>query len=426
MIALFVGCLGLPAAFAQAPSHLPATAQPQAMAGKYERITVHGASLVGNLEGDSPDRMVSVYLPPGYAKNSKSRYPVLYLLHGFTDSDSNWFGLHGPHFVNVQRAVDRAFAAGAMEMIIVMPDAYTRYLGSMYSSSATTGLGGVLTKDLVSYIDGHYRTLAQRASRGLAGHSMGGYGTIRLGMKYPQVFSSLYAMNPCCLGALLEPNVEAVERAAKVRTDEEIVAADFFTKAMLASAAAWSPIRATAALFDLPVVDGKRSLTIAQWANARSRWCISTSNLKQFDAIAVDAGDKDLPPIRNGPHARRHLTAWIARGRDLRQRSVNRVEGVSKKVLPFFGEREEQNDGAPAPLNRNLRRLLECRIRRRIMLNPPGGAGLADEFVHLLARRARHRGIELECRHPIESLLLGHMIEVAREQQWSKVGELEE
>jgi enterochelin esterase-like enzyme len=347
LLSLAVSGLGLPTAHAQAPLQQPSPAQPQAMAGKYERVTVHGASLEGNLEGDSPDRMVSVYLPPGYAKNPKSRYPVLYLLHGFTDSDSNWFGLHGPHFVNVQRAVDRAYAAGAMEMIIVMPDAYTKYLGSMYSSSATIGdWEAFVTRDLVTYIDGHYRTLAQRASRGLAGHSMGGYGTIRLGMKYPQVFSSLYAMNPCCLGALMEPNAEAVARAAKVTTDEEIAAADFFTKAMLASGAAWSPNpRNPPHYFDLPVVDGKLvPETIAKWAaNAPLAMLYQyIPNLKQFDAIAIDAGNKDLPPI---PDTVRTLDGaladyGIAHTVEIYDGDhVNRVEErLEKKVLPFFGE----------------------------------------------------------------------------------------
>jgi predicted alpha/beta superfamily hydrolase len=50
-------------------------------------ITVHGASLEGNLTGDSADRRVSVYLPPSYATAKSRRYPVVYLLHGFTDSD---------------------------------------------------------------------------------------------------------------------------------------------------------------------------------------------------------------------------------------------------------------------------------------------------------------------------------------------------
>src|SRR5690348_4495320 len=103
---------------AQTPSTEQPLGKPPASAGHYERITVHGDSLAGNLEGDSPDRMVSVYLPPGYARSGSRRYPVLYLLHGFTDSDSYWFGLRGKHFVSAQAAIDGAFSAGAHEMIV--------------------------------------------------------------------------------------------------------------------------------------------------------------------------------------------------------------------------------------------------------------------------------------------------------------------
>ena len=347
MLALVASCLNLPIAQAQEPAQPLAAAPPQAMAGKYERITVHGASLVGNLEGDSPERMVSVYLPPGYAKHPQARYPVLYLLHGFTDSDSRWFGLRGPHFVNVPRAADRAYAVGTKEMIIVMPDAFTKYQGSMYSSSAIIGnWEAFITEDLVTYIDRHYRTLAQRASRGLAGHSMGGYGTLRLSMKYPQVFSSLYAMNPCCLAAVLEPDPEVMARAAKVSTDEEIAAADFFTKAMLALGAAWSPNpRNPPHYFDLPIVDGKPvPETIAKWAaNAPLTMVYQyIPNLKQFDAIAIDAGDKDLPPI---PDTVRTLDGilsdyGVAHVTEIYEGDhVNRVEErLAKKVLPFFSE----------------------------------------------------------------------------------------
>jgi S-formylglutathione hydrolase len=282
---------------AGAPSdvHTP----PPSSAGKYQRITVHGDSLVGNLEGDSADRMVSVYLPPSYAKEPKRRYPVLYLLHGFTDSDARWFGLKGQHFVNVQGAVDRAYAKGARELIVVMPDAFTKYQGSMYSSSATTGnWEAFVTQDLVKYVDRHYRTLPQAASRGLAGHSMGGYGTLKLGMKYPGIFSSLYAMSPCCLGANLEPNAEVMERAGKVITAEQVAAADFGTKAMLASAAAWSPDPRNPPLyFDLPIADGKPvPRVIAEWvANAPLAMVNQyLSNLKTYTAIAFDAGDRDV------------------------------------------------------------------------------------------------------------------------------------
>ena len=58
--------------------------QPAAAKGTLERITVHGRALEGNLEGDSPDRPVVVYLPPSYARETNRRYPVLYFLHGYT------------------------------------------------------------------------------------------------------------------------------------------------------------------------------------------------------------------------------------------------------------------------------------------------------------------------------------------------------
>ncbi|MFT5320960.1 MAG: S-formylglutathione hydrolase, partial [Pseudohongiellaceae bacterium] len=94
--------------------------------GHFERIKVAGPSLEGNLSGDDSVRDVSIYLPPGYRTDTEKRYPVIYLLHGYTDSDSNWFGLNGNHFVNVPDAVDAAWKEGAAEMIIVMPNAFTR------------------------------------------------------------------------------------------------------------------------------------------------------------------------------------------------------------------------------------------------------------------------------------------------------------
>ena len=70
----------------------------------------------------------------------------------------------------------------------------------MYSNSVTTGnWEGYIAEDLVAYMDRTYRTLPRRDSRGLAGHSMGGYGTIRIGMKRPDVFASIYALSSCCL-----------------------------------------------------------------------------------------------------------------------------------------------------------------------------------------------------------------------------------
>lgn len=211
--------------------------------GSTERIKVHSKALEGNLAGDPADRDVSVYLPPSYQKEKKRRYPVLYLLHGFTDSDDKWFGLV-KHWINLPAVLDQAFSApGAVEMIVVMPNAFNRYQGSMYSTSATNGdWEEFITSELVAHIDRTYRTLPRPESRGLAGHSMGGYGAIRNAMKRPGVFSSVYLLSPCCMAP---PDPQrfgpGVARAEAIKHPPEIEKADFFTKAMLASAAAWSP-----------------------------------------------------------------------------------------------------------------------------------------------------------------------------------------
>ena len=85
-------------------------------------------------------------------------------------------------------------------MIVVIPDAFTKYSGSMFSNSPTTGdWETFIAQDLTTFIDKRYRTIASREGRGLAGHSMGGYGTMRIGMKQPGSFAALYAMSSCCL-----------------------------------------------------------------------------------------------------------------------------------------------------------------------------------------------------------------------------------
>jgi S-formylglutathione hydrolase len=67
--------------------------------------------LEGNLSGDSPDCDVSIYLPPSYKKDPKRRYPVVYFLHGFTDSDAKWYGFQ-KHWINLPEIVDSVFNAG--------------------------------------------------------------------------------------------------------------------------------------------------------------------------------------------------------------------------------------------------------------------------------------------------------------------------
>lgn len=220
-----------------------------------EHIKVHGASLEGNLEGDAADRDVFVYLPPSYAKEKSRRYPVVYALHGYSIGAEQW-----SHEIHLPQTIEGAFAQGAQEMIIVLPDSKTVHNGSMYSSSVTTGdFEQFIARDLVAYIDAHYRTIPNRRSRGLVGHSMGGYGATRIGMKHSDVFGSLYIMSPCCLSARAAGSLKPEDEKAleAVKTAEDSAKLGFFQRAQLATAAAWSPDPKNPPLYlDLPMKDG--------------------------------------------------------------------------------------------------------------------------------------------------------------------------
>jgi S-formylglutathione hydrolase FrmB len=287
--------LTVPAALlAQATTNVPpvvAGAKPVTT----EKIKVHGAALEGNLEGNDVDREVIVYLPPSYASSKTRRYPVVYALHGYSIGAEQW-----THEIHVPQTVEGAFAEGAKEMIVVLPDSKTRHNGSMYSSSMTTGdFERFIWHDLVAYIDSHYRTIPERSSRGLVGHSMGGYGASRIGMKHPEVFGSLYIMSPCCMSARAGgPANSSLEKAvADVKTPEDEAKLSFGVRAQLASAAAWSPDPKNPPFYlDLPTKDGvTQPDVLAKWAaNAPLAFVDQyIGNLKQYRAISMDVGDQD-------------------------------------------------------------------------------------------------------------------------------------
>lgn len=294
--ALAVVCLvASPAtAGAQVQTEVPPPV-PGAKSVVIERIKVHGAALDGNLEGNAADRDVLVVLPPTYATDTSRRYPVVYALHGYSIGAEQW-----AREIHVPQTIEGAFAQGAKEMIVVLPDSKTVHNGSMYSSSATTGdFERFIARDLVTYIDGHYRTLATRAGRGLVGHSMGGYGATRIGMKHAAVFGSLYIMSPCCLSARgVGRDPAALEKTlASVSAPAETATMPFFTRAQLAAAAAWSPNPKNPPFYlDLPTKDGTpRQDVLARWAaNAPLAFVDQyIGDLRTYRAIAIDVGDED-------------------------------------------------------------------------------------------------------------------------------------
>ncbi len=270
-----------------------------------ERIKVHSAAIEGNLEGEPADRDVIVFLPPSYKHDTGRRYPVVYALHGYFIGAEQWTGE-----IHVPQTIEGAMAQGAREMIVVVPDSKTVYLGSFYSSSPTVGdFERFISHDLVAYIDAHYRTMPTRESRGLVGHSMGGYGASRIGMKHPDVFGALYIMSPCCLSPMTgggpgpademkQRAIESEKKMAAAKSPADLAAASpGFAAAVYATSAAWAPDPKNPPLyFDLPTKDGvpQPEIIAKLTANAPLSFVDQyIGNLKQYRAIAMDVGDQD-------------------------------------------------------------------------------------------------------------------------------------
>jgi S-formylglutathione hydrolase FrmB len=320
------------------PAVLNAQADDSARSGTLDRISVYGPSLEGNLEGDDPSRDVFVYLPPSYTDASSKRYPVVYFLHGYGLTAKRFVD-----FVGLPDAADSAIASGVDEMIIVLPDAYTLYSGSMYSNSPTTGdWEGYISNDLVAHIDRHYRTIPNRQSRGLAGHSMGGYGTLRIGMKHPEAFGAFYAMSSCCL-MNQAPSREQVEAQIAERGDAPAPQGGF-ANVQSALAAAWAPNPERAPrYFDWPYENGEAlPLVQAKWiANSPLVFVDQyVSSLKRYNGIFLDVGDADGLRADNERLDMALERLGVEHTFELYEGDhVNRVAArFTNKLLPFFSQ----------------------------------------------------------------------------------------
>ncbi len=242
--------------------------------------------------GENPTRSISVYLPPDYESSNK-KYPVIYFLHGFLTDDKL--------MVQMKDLLDYAIEAHKINpFIMVVPDQKTTYDGSFYSNSGLFGNWEDFTVfDLVSYMDANYRTLPKKESRGITGHSMGGYGALKLAMKHPDVFSSVYAISPGALAIVREygPNSDTFKEFSKVKTLEDLDKT-YFGKVVVAFGRSWSPNPNKPPFYcDVPFeyVNGEMKVNqqiLAKWHENMPFYRIPDylDNLRQLRAIKLDWG----------------------------------------------------------------------------------------------------------------------------------------
>ena len=271
---------------------------------------IHSPALEENLLGDTAERSVLVYLPPGYDESPNRRYPVLYLFHGGGVTGRFWIDDSILDGHNIEPAMERLLAAGrTLEMIIVMPDVFSytssNYPWSLYTNTPVMGnYDDYLSRDLVQHIDSNYRTVVDPAARGISGQSLGGYGAVYLAMKHPDVFAVVYGQDASALDFDLFPefNTESDNRSVFEIIQSADVAnlesAGIFIKILFAVAASFSPNPDSPFFVDWPWVesDGELVHDEAVWAKWKSFEPVALipslrTNLLALRAIMFDAGD---------------------------------------------------------------------------------------------------------------------------------------
>lgn len=207
----------------------------------------------------SKDIEYSIYLPADY-ETSNRRYPVLYLLHGYTDDETGWTQFGEAHLI-----ADRVTQSGdAAPMIIVMPDAGVTWYVNSYDGKVN--YEDFFIKELIQHIDATYRTRATKQYRAVAGLSMGGYGAMIMATKHPELFSS------------------AAPLSAGVFTDEEIMKGDDDM---------WNNVLGN--IFGKKDLAGKNRLTDHYYKNSILK-IIETANSEELKNVRyyVDCGDEDF------------------------------------------------------------------------------------------------------------------------------------
>jgi S-formylglutathione hydrolase FrmB len=157
---------------------------------------IESAALKGNLLGDPHRRKVVVYLPPGYAA-SDTRYPSTYFLHGFGVDALAYLAeftiAAGPEWRSMGHMLDDLIERGRLPpTIVVFPDGSNRWGCSQWVGNPVQGdYDAYVAEEIVGYVDRTFRTIPDRASRGLTGSSSGGIGAYHLAVRHPDVFGAV-------------------------------------------------------------------------------------------------------------------------------------------------------------------------------------------------------------------------------------------
>ena len=158
------------------------------MKGKIVVHSYESSILKSNPLKDPYKRELIIYLPPGYSQSYSKGYVTVFVLPGF-GSQGRVLLNADPLRENIEERMNRLVSGKKCgPMVLVLVDCFTRFGGNQYLNSSATGrYEDYIVKEIVSFVDKNYNT----SSRAVFGHSSGGYGSIILGMRHPDVFYGL-------------------------------------------------------------------------------------------------------------------------------------------------------------------------------------------------------------------------------------------
>ncbi len=277
-----------------------------AVSATFKKVNISAPSLSNNIIGQSAQRDIWVYLPKAYYA-STALLPVIYYLPGFGDTT----------MLNVSIPGDFNAAFNTLSpAIVVVVDGFNRFAGSFYVNSSTTGnWADFVAKDVVDYVDAHYRTIPHSRARGIGGHSMGGFGALDLAMRNPDIFGAVFALAPGLVGSVgladtqlfnNQTHIKSFLASIKAASLQEPAAAltsllqnpEYFD---IAYGMAFAP-KATPPFFEYPytLVDNVLVRDDAIWAKWESGFgAVHTEvdefkqNLLALNAIGIDCGVND-------------------------------------------------------------------------------------------------------------------------------------
>jgi S-formylglutathione hydrolase len=236
-------------------------------------------------------RYLSVYLPDGYdSTDINKRYPVIYFLHGSGGDHTSYSGIFP--------ILDSLIANNIIEPIVVVsPDGSTGpYLGSQYSNSTLYGLfEDYIAFDMISYIDNNYNTITSKDNRAIMGHSMGGEGSMRIALKYPDLYSGVASHS----GILSNGFIEFIGPLVLAETDstKQIKPTNgYMSQALFTAAGGKSPNMNNPPYYvDLPIDNNGNLIdsTWTKWLEGGTVNLASKYNPKSELHIYFDCGTND-------------------------------------------------------------------------------------------------------------------------------------